>query len=95
MQGREARGRHNIRGRGRFERGGRGYHRPARTGKVPAIGAYLDIGPGKEVNPGWLTTWMRKMGEYAMAQYQSKVHQIFGANGTLGNYPDLLEPPDP
>jgi hypothetical protein len=90
MLGRETRGRHNTRGRGGFERGGRGYHRPARTGTVPAIGAYLDI-----VNPGWLTTWMRKMGEYAMAQYQSKVHQIFGANGTLGNYPDLLEPPDP
>lgn len=95
MQGRDARGRHANRGRGRFDRGGRGNHRPARTGTVPAIGAYLDIGPGKDVNPGWLTTWMRKMSEYAMAQYESKVHLIFGPNGSLGNYPALVEPEDP
>lgn len=84
------------RGRGFHGRGGRGIGKlPARTGTVPSIGAYLDVTPGKDVNPGWVTSWMRKMNEYTMAQYESRIHLIFGPDGSLGNYPEIVEPQDP
>ena len=37
---------------------------PPRTGTVAAIGAYLDLIPGKEVNPGAVTNWVNKFREY-------------------------------
>jgi hypothetical protein len=62
MQGREGKGQPANRGRGRNGRGGRGMARPPpRNGTVAAIGAYLDLIPGKEVNPGVVTNWVNKL----------------------------------
>jgi Zinc knuckle len=83
-------------GRGRFGRGGRGMGRsPARTGTIPTIGVYLDLIPGKDVNPGAVMNWMVKISEYSMTQCESKIYSIFGSDGTLGEYPDIKEPTDP
>ena len=83
-------------------RGGRGYGRtreiiakPARTGTIAAIGAYLDLLPGRDINPSIVTTWMTKVGEYITANYDSKINQIFGPDGTIGAYPTIIEPIDP
>jgi Zinc knuckle len=96
MQGRDARGQSASRGRGRNGRGGRGMEkRPPRTGTVAAIGAYLDLVPGREVNPGVVTNWINKMGEYVMTVCDSKINLIFGPDGTLGYYPEIVEPLDP
>lgn len=91
---RDARG-HQV-GRGYQGRSGRGNFRaPARTGTCPEIGAYLDINLSREVDPGWVTKWMTKMSEYSMSKFDSKIHLIFGQNGTLGDYPALVEPDQP
>ena len=66
--------------------------RPPRTGTVAAIGTYLDLVPGREVNPGVVTNWINKMGEYVMTVCDSKINLIYG---TLGSYPEIVEPQDP
>ena len=85
-------------GRGYFAgRGGRGspatpsHHR----GNIPTIGAYLDLPPGKDIAHGTVTKWMSKMKEYAMTTYKSRVSMIFGADGTLGDYPAYALPDQP
>jgi hypothetical protein len=35
------------------------------------------------------------MSEYSMSKFDSKIHLIFGQNGTLGDYPALVEPDQP
>ena len=94
MQGRDGRGQFAGRGRGRNGRGGRGMARPPpRTGTVAAIGAYLDLVPGKEVNPGVVTNWVNKFREYVVTVCEtSKINLIFGLDATLGDYPELVEP---
>ena len=89
---------HQGRGRGCFgDRGGRGspatpnHHR----GNIPTIGAYLDLPPGKDIAHGTVTKWMAKMKEYAMTTYKSRVSMIFGADGTLGDYPIYALPDQP
>ena len=68
MQGRDGRGSSANRGRGRNHRGGRGMaSSPPRTGTIAAIGAYLDLIPGKEVNPGVVINWINKFTEYLTA----------------------------
>ena len=86
------------RGRGYFGgRGGRGspvtpnYHR----GNIPTIGAYLDLPPGKDIAHGTVTKWMSKLKEYAMTTFKSRVSMIFGADGTLGDYPVYPIPDQP
>jgi Zinc knuckle len=69
--------------------------KPARTGTIAAIGAYLDFIPGRDINPSIVTTWMTKVGEYITANYDSKINQIFGPDGTIGTYPTITEPIDP
>jgi Zinc knuckle len=97
MQGRDARGQSASRGRGRNGRGGRGMARPPpRTGTVAAIGAYLDLVPGKEVNPGVVTNWVNKFREYIVTVCEtSRINLIFGIDATLGDYPKLQEPKVP
>jgi hypothetical protein len=97
MQGRDAKGSSANRGRGRNGRGGRGMARPPpRTGTVAAIGAYLDLVPGKEVNPGVVTNWVNKFREYIVTVCESpKINLIFGIDATLGDYPELEEPTTP
>jgi hypothetical protein len=95
MQGRDAKGRSaNRRGRGHNGRGGRGMARPPpRTGTVAAIGAYLDLLPGKEVNPVVVTNWVNKFREYVVTVCEtSRINLIFGIDATLGDYPKLQEP---
>lgn len=84
-------------GRGRFGRGGRGIgvRHHIRTGTIPAIGAYLDISPGRDINPGVVTTWMIKLSEYIMSSFDSRIDKIFGPDGTLGEYPEIIAPDDP
>ena len=86
------------RGRGYFTgRGGRGS--PAtlnhNRGNIPTIGAYLDLPPGKDIAPGAVTKWMAKLKEYAMTTYKSRISMIFGAAGTLGDYPVYTLPDQP
>ena len=86
------------RGRGYFGgRGGRGS--PAtpnhQRGNIPTIGAYLDLPPGKDIAPGAVTKWMAKLKEYAMTTYKSRISMIFGADGTLGDYPVYALPDQP
>jgi hypothetical protein len=97
MQGRDARGQPANRGKGRNGRGGRGMARPPpRTGTVAAIGAYLDLVPGKEVNPGIVTKWVNKFRDYVVTVCEtSRINLIFGIDATLGDYPELQEPPLP
>jgi hypothetical protein len=97
MHGREARGLPGGRGRGRNGRGARGMARPPpRTGTVAAIGAYLDLVPGKEVNPGVVTNWVNKFREYIVTVCESpKINLIFGLDATLGDYPTLAKPITP
>ena len=83
-------------GRGYFgARGGRGS--PANDnhlkGNIPTIGAYLDLPPGKDIVPGSVTKWMVKIKEYSMTNFKTRISLIFGADGTLGDYPVYL-PPD-
>ena len=86
------------RGRGYFAgRGGRGS--PAtpshQRGNIPTIGTYLDLPPGKDIAHGAVTKWMSKMKEYAMTTYKSRISMIFGADGTLGDYPVYASPDQP
>jgi hypothetical protein len=72
MQGREGKGQPANRGRGRNGRGGRGMARmPPRTGTVAAIVSYLDLIPGKEVNPGIVTNWVNRFREYVVTVCES------------------------
>ena len=85
-------------GRGYFGgRGGRGS--PAtpnhQRGNIPTIGAYLDLPPGKDNAPGAVTKWMAKLKEHAMTTYKSRISMIFGADGTLGDYPVYALPDQP
>jgi hypothetical protein len=97
MKGRDARGQSADRGRGRNGRGGRVLARPPpRTGTVAAIKAYLDVVPGKEVNPGIVTDWVNKFRDYVVTVCEtSRINLIFGIDATLGDYPQLQEPPLP
>jgi hypothetical protein len=90
MQGREGKGQPAYRGRGRNGRGGCGMaRRPPRNGILAAIGAYLDLIPGKGVNPGVVTNWVSKFREYIVkVSGSSKINLIFGLDATLGDYPE-------
>ena len=71
---------------------------PLRNGTVAAIGAYLDLISGKEVNPGVVTNWVNKFREYVVTVCESSmINLIFGLDALLGDYPELQEPalPDP
>jgi hypothetical protein len=66
---------------------------PPRTGTVAAIGAYLDLLPGKEVNPGVVTNWVNKFRECVVTVCEtSRINLIFGIYATLGDYRKLQEP---
>ena len=98
MKGRGSPKQQQGRGRGYFGgRGGRGS--PAtpnhQRGNIPTIGAYLDLPPGKDIAHGAVTKWMGKMKEYAMTTFKSRVSMIFGADGTLGDYPVYALPGHP
>jgi hypothetical protein len=95
MQGRDARGQSANRGRERHGRGGRGIAwPPSRTGTVAAIGAYLDLVPGKEINPGIVMNWVNKFSNYVVTVCEtSRINLIFVIDATLGDYPELQEPP--
>ena len=92
------RGRDNKSQGGRTPAGGRlnagrgGTRPPPRTGTVPAIGAFLDL--GKEINHGSVSNWMRKFKEYTRANYKSDVSAIFGLEGIPGEYPEYEAPED-
>jgi hypothetical protein len=86
------------RGRGGGYFGGRGRGAGAQNhhkGNIPTIGTYLDLPPGKDIVPGTVTKYMAKMKEHAMTTFKSKVSIIFGADGTLGDYPVLPIPEPP
>ena len=76
-------------------RGGRGQSAPRNQGTIPSIGAYLDLPPGRDIVPGAVTNWMKKLCEYSMTQCTTKIGVIFGADGVLGAYPVFTEPADP
>ena len=97
MQERDGRGQTANRGRGRNGRGRRGMARlPPRTGTVAAVGAYLDLVLGKEVNPGVFTNWVTKFREYIPTVCDTpKINLIFGLDATLGEYPEYVEPDIP
>ena len=66
---------------------------PQRTDTVAAIGAYLDLVPGKEVNPGVVTNWVNKFREYVPTVCDTpKINLIFGLDATVGPYPVFAEP---
>jgi hypothetical protein len=94
MQGRDSKGQSANRGRGRNGRGGLGMARPPqRTGTVAAIGVYLDLVPGKEVNPGIVTSWVNKFRDFVVTVCEtSRINLIFGIDATLGDCPELQEP---
>jgi hypothetical protein len=94
MQGGDARGQSANSGRGWNGRGGRRMARPPpRTGTVAAIGAYLDLVPGKESNRGIVTKWVNKFRNYVVTVCEtSRINLIFGIDATLGDYPQLQEP---
>ena len=54
-----------------------------------------DLSPGKDIAPGSVTEWMAKLKEYAMTTYKSRISMIFGADGTLGDYPVYALPDEP
>lgn len=84
------------RGRGYFGRSGRSpQNHSGRGGLVPAIGAYLDLPPGKDIVPGAVTKWMIKIKEYTMTNSDTRISQIFGQDGTLGDYPVFVAPVEP
>lgn len=67
---------------------------PPRKGTVPAIGAYLDLVLGKEVNPGVVTNWVNKFREYIPTVCDTpKINLIFGIDASLGDYPVHTMPP--
>ena len=55
----------------------------------------MDLPPGKDIAPGAVTKWMGKLKEYAMTTFKSRVSMIFGADGTLGDYPVYAVPDNP
>ena len=58
---------------------------PPRTDTAAAIGAYLDLVPGKEVNPGVVTNWVNKFREYVPTVCDTpKINLIFGLDATVG-----------
>ena len=66
---------------------------PPRTDTVAAIGAYLDLVQGKEVNPGVVTNWVNKFREYVPTVCDTpKINLIFGLDATVGPYPVFAEP---
>ena len=65
---------------------------PPRTGTVAAIGAYLDLIPGKEVHPWVVTNWINKFREYTTKVCDApKINLIFGMDASLGDYPEFKE----
>ena len=97
MQGRDGKGSAANRGRGRNGRAGHGMARPQpRTGTIAAIGDYLDVVPGKEVNPGVVTNWFNKFREHIPTVCDTpRLNLIFGLDATVGPYPEHTEPAIP
>ena len=95
MKGRGSPQHHGQRGRGYFGRGGRGSPANPGRGTVPTIGAYLDLPPGRDIIPGAVTKWMNKIREYGISQTTTKVCNIFGQDGTVGDYPVYDIPVEP
>jgi hypothetical protein len=51
---------------------------PPRTGTVAAIGAYLDLVPGKKINRGIVTKWVNKFRNYVVTVCEtSRINLIF------------------
>lgn len=96
MKGRGSPQQHGQRGRGYFGRGGRGSPAsPVNKGTLPTIGAYLDLPPGRDIIPGAVTKWMNKIREYGIANTETRVCNIFGQDGTVGEYPVHIAPVEP
>lgn len=97
------RGRENGRGhqgRGRGGRiPGRDYNRTIQRhitrGLTPAVGAYLDCGPGGNTNPNSVAIWSIRMGAYMTTITETRIDSIFGIGGTIGEYPKFEEPIEP
>ena len=84
------------RGRGRFNgRGGsgRGMSPYMSKGTIPTIGAFLMCSNG--VNANSTILWMGKIKEYVIANFTTRVDEIFGANGTVGSLPTQEKLKDP
>ena len=63
---------------------------------VAAIGAQLDLIPGKEVNPRVVINWLNKFREYVTTVCGTpKINLIFGMDATMGSYPVYTVPATP
>ena len=78
-------------------RGGRGppANNNHQRGNIPKIGACLDLSQRMDIAPRAVTKWMARLKEYAMTTYKSRISMIFGADGTLGDYPVYASPDQP
>jgi hypothetical protein len=83
-------------GRGRFGRKqGEPSKDSSKLGMKPEIGAYLDLARGKPADPGMVLHWLECLRVYIYANYDSKITEIIGSDGTLNEYPDILPPEVP
>ena len=55
----------------------------------------MDLPPGRDIIPGAVTKWMSKIREYGIANTDTRVCNIFGQDGTVGDYPVQIAPVDP
>ena len=95
---------HGGRGRGRGGRNngaGRGFQRHDRQpptmqkGLNPLIGAWLDAPPGVSPNPNSTYSWVSKIKDYVGTITDSRIDDVFGINGAVGEYPEYEEPDEP
>lgn len=97
MKGRDGRGsprEQGQRGRGYFNRGGKGSPGASGKGTIRSIGAYLGLPPGRDIVPDTVSKWMNKVKDYGMTQCETDICAIFGPDGTIGDYPTFVESAD-
>jgi hypothetical protein len=64
---------------------------PRRNGTVAAIVAYLDLIPGKEVNPGVVINWVNKFRECVVAVCEtSRINLILIRSYRSRHFPNLI-----
>ena len=89
----------NAQGRGAGRQSGRGSSRGrdlssfVNRGVIPTIGAFLMAGNG--ISSSQTATWCNKLKEYSIATFTTGVDEIFGANGSTGDFPILEDLADP
>ena len=80
------RGGGRLNGRGRGGRGGS--FTAVQKGTMPTIGSFLISSNG--VNANATILWISKIKEYVIANYSTRIDEIFGVNGNVGENNDIL-----